>query len=161
MAQYFNYKSKQIGVGDTVRVHQEIVEGDKKRIQVFEGIVIAIKNHGLGQSFTVRKIASGGVGVEKIYPVHMPGIAKIEVKRKGNVRRAKLYYLRERVGKRATKVKEKARATASVAAKPEEKAATTEAKAVESKKTVAKTAKKSSSKTGTKGRAKSSKAASK
>jgi large subunit ribosomal protein L19 len=108
MAQDFTFGEKLIHVGDTVRVHQEIVEGDKKRIQVFEGVVIAIKNRGQGKSFTVRKIASGGVGVEKIYPVMMPGIKKIEVKRKGDVKRAKLYYLRDRVGRGATKVKEKA-----------------------------------------------------
>jgi len=107
MAQYFNYQGTEIGVGDTVRVHTEIVEGKKTRIQVFEGIVIAIKNRGNGKSFTVRKIGANGVGVEKIFPVLMPAIKKIEVKRKGDVRRAKLYYLRNRVGKRAIKVKEK------------------------------------------------------
>ncbi len=107
MAQYFNYQGTDIGVGDTVRVHTEVVEGKKTRIQVFEGIVIAIKNRGNGKSFTVRKIGANGVGVEKIFPVLMPTIKKIEVKRKGDVRRAKLYYLRDRVGKRAIKVKEK------------------------------------------------------
>lgn len=108
MAQYFTYNEQKIAVGDTVRVHQEIAEGDKTRIQVFEGIVIAVKNRGNGKSFTVRKIAAGGVGVEKIFPVQMPGIAKIEVKRKGHVRRAKLYYLRDRIGKAATRIREKA-----------------------------------------------------
>jgi len=107
MAQYFNYKDTEVGIGDTVRVHTEIVEGKKTRIQIFEGIVIAIKNRGNGKSFTVRKIAAGGIGVEKIFPVLMPAIKKVEVKRKGKVRRAKLYYLRNRVGKRAIKVKEK------------------------------------------------------
>ena len=107
MAQYFNYQDIEIGVGDTVRVHTEVIEGKKTRIQVFEGIVIAIKNRGNGKSFTVRKIGTNGVGVEKIFPVLMPTIKKIEVKRKGDVRRAKLYYLRDRVGKRAIKVKEK------------------------------------------------------
>ena len=107
MAQYFNYKGTEIGVGDTVRVHTEVVEGKKTRIQIFEGIVIAIKNRGNGKSFTVRKIGAGSVGVEKIFPVLAPTIKKVEVKRKGKVRRAKLYYLRDRVGKRATKVKEK------------------------------------------------------
>ncbi len=100
------YKDQQIAVGDTVRVHQEVVEAGKKRVQVFEGVVIAIKNRGLGQTFTVRKIATGGIGVEKIMPVNMPAIQKIEVKRKGNVHRAKLYFLRDRIGKSATKVKE-------------------------------------------------------
>lgn len=108
MAQFFTYNDQEISTGDTVRVHQEIVEGNKTRIQVFEGIVIAIKNRGNGRSFTVRKIGANGIGVEKIYPVLMPSIKKIEVKRKGSVRRAKLYYLRDRVGKAATRIKEKA-----------------------------------------------------
>ncbi|HEX7017632.1 MAG TPA: 50S ribosomal protein L19 [Patescibacteria group bacterium] len=117
MAQSFNYNDQVISTGDTVRVHQEISEGDKTRIQVYEGIVIAIKNAGNGKTFTVRKMATGGVGVEKIFPVMMPSLKKIEVKRQGQVRRAKLYYLRGRIGKQATKVKEKsafteARATA-------------------------------------------------
>lgn len=107
MAQYFTYNQKQVGSGDTVRVHQEIQEGNKKRIQVFEGIVIAIKNAGSGKSFTVRKIAANGIGVEKIFPVNLPSINKIEVKRKGHVRRSKLYYLRDLVGKAATRIKEK------------------------------------------------------
>jgi large subunit ribosomal protein L19 len=107
MAQHFNFNDQQISSGDTVRVHQEITEGDKKRVQIFEGIIIAIKNRGVGQSFTVRKIASDSVGVEKIFPVRLPSIKKIEVKRQGNVRRAKLYYLRDKIGKAATRVKEK------------------------------------------------------
>lgn len=91
-----------IQVGETVRVHQQIVEGKKSRIQVFEGIVIATK-HGLGLngSYTVRRIAAGGVGVEKTFPVHLPSIVKIEQVKKAKVRRAKLYYMRERFGKRA------------------------------------------------------------
>ena len=109
MAKYFSYQDIQISTGDTVRVHQEISEGDKKRVQIFEGLVIAIKNRGQGQSFTVRKIASNGIGVEKIYPIHMPSIKKIEVKSKGKVSRSKLYYLRDRVGKQASKVKEQVR----------------------------------------------------
>lgn len=108
MAQYFTYNEQEISTGDTLRVHQEISEGDKRRIQIFEGIVIAIKNRGNGKSFTIRKIASNGIGVEKIYPVNMPTIKKIEVKRKGAVRRSKLYYLRERLGKAATRIREKA-----------------------------------------------------
>ena len=100
------YHDQQISAGDTVRVHQEIVEGDKKRVQVFEGIVIAIKNRGAGKSFTVRKIAANSIGVEKIFPVQLPSIKKIEVKRQGDVRRSKLYYLRAKVGKAATRVKE-------------------------------------------------------
>ncbi len=108
MAQYFTYNNIEIGTGDTLRVHQEITEGDKSRVQIFEGIVIAIKNRGTGKSFTVRKIGAGSIGVEKIYPVNLPSIKKIEVKRKGVVRRSKLYYLRERIGKAATRIKEKA-----------------------------------------------------
>ena len=91
--------------GDTVRVHHRIKEGDKDRVQVFEGVVIKIKRGGFRTTFTVRKI-SYGVGVEKIFPLHSPVIEKIEVKRKGKVRRAKLYYLRQRVGKSA-RIKEK------------------------------------------------------
>ena len=108
MAQYFNYQGTEIGVGDTVRVHTEIIEGKKTRIQVFEGIVIAIKGEDNGKSFTVRRISAGGIGVEKILPVRLPSIQKIEVKRRGQVRRSKLYYLRDRIGKAATKIKEKA-----------------------------------------------------
>ena len=94
-----------INVGDTVRVHVKIKEGSRERIQVFEGIVIAKKHGGIEETITVRRI-SYGVGVEKIFPVHSPSIDTIEVVRNGAVRRAKLYYLRGRVGKGA-KVKEK------------------------------------------------------
>ena len=90
--------------GDTVRVHVKVVEGKTERVQVFEGIVIARKNAGVRETFTVRRI-SYGVGVEKTFPVHSPNVAKFEVVRNGKVRRAKLYYLRDRVGK-AAKVKE-------------------------------------------------------
>ena len=92
-------------VGDTVRVHVHIKEGNRERIQVFEGTVIAKKHGGITETITVRRI-SYGVGVEKVFPVHSPSIDKIEVVRNGAVRRAKLYYLRGRVGKGA-KVKEK------------------------------------------------------
>ena len=92
-------------VGDTVRVHVHIKEGNRERIQVFEGTVIAKKHGGIEESFTVRRI-SYGVGVEKVFPVHAPSVEKIEVVRHGKVRRAKLYYLRGRVGK-AAKVAEK------------------------------------------------------
>ena len=91
-------------VGDTVKVFFKIVEGTTERVQVFEGIVIAKNNSGIRKTFTVRKI-SYGVGVERIFPMHSPRIEKIEVVRRGRVRRAKLYYLRSRVGK-AAKVKE-------------------------------------------------------
>lgn len=107
MALNFIYQDQTISSGDTVRVHQEITEGAKKRIQIFEGIVIAIKNRGLGKSFTVRKIGANSIGVEKIIPVAMPSLKKIEVKRQGQVRRSKLYYLRDRIGKAASKIKEK------------------------------------------------------
>jgi large subunit ribosomal protein L19 len=86
--------------GDTVRVHVRVVEGERERVQVFEGIVIRRRGSRLSETFTVRKI-SFGVGVERTFPVHSPMIAKIEVVTRGRVRRAKLYYLRERVGKKA------------------------------------------------------------
>ena len=95
-------------VGDTVKVHFKIVEGTKERIQVFEGLVISRKNGGIRETFTVRKI-SFGVGVERTFPVHSPRIDKIEVVREGDVRRAKLYYIRDLTGKAATRVKEKKR----------------------------------------------------
>jgi len=95
----------QFNVGDTVRVHAKVVEGKRERIQIFEGIVLKKQNGGLQETFTVRKI-SYGVGVERTFPLHSPRIDQIEVKRKGKVRRAKLFYLRDRVGK-AAKVKER------------------------------------------------------
>lgn len=93
-------------VGDTVKVYFKIVEGNKERIQVFEGLVIARKNGGIRETFTVRKI-SFGVGVERTFPVYSPRIDKIEVVREGRVRRAKLYYIRDLSGKAGVKVKEK------------------------------------------------------
>ncbi len=92
-------------VGDTVKVSIKVIEGKRQRIQVYEGIVLKRQNGGIKETFTVRKISSG-VGVEKTFPLHSPKIEKIEVVRKGKVRRARLYYLRDRVGK-AAKVKEK------------------------------------------------------
>lgn len=91
-------------VGDTVRVHLKVKEGNRERIQVFEGTVIAKKHGGIEETFTVRRV-SYGVGVEKVFPVHSPAVEKIELVRHGKVRRAKLYYLRGRVGK-AAKIKE-------------------------------------------------------
>ena len=91
-------------VGDTVKVHCRVVEGGKERVQIFAGIVIGRRGHGVNAAFTVRKI-SYGEGVERGFPLHTPRIAKIEVTHKGKVRRAKLNYLRQRVGKRATLVK--------------------------------------------------------
>ena len=95
----------EFGIGDTVRVHIKIKEGSKERIQIFEGTVIAKKHGGVNETFTVRRI-SYGVGVEKVFPVHSPNVVQVETVRKGKVRRAKLYYLRGRVGK-AAKVKTK------------------------------------------------------
>ena len=87
-------------VGDTVKVHFRIIEGKNERIQVYEGLVICFKNSGIGRTFTVRK-NSYGVGVERVFPLHSPRIAKVEVTRPGKVRRAKLYYIRKKVGKAA------------------------------------------------------------
>jgi large subunit ribosomal protein L19 len=94
------------GVGDSVKVHTKVTEGDKERIQIFSGVVIGRRGHGLNSTFTVRRI-SYGEGVERIFPLHSPRIDKVEVERKGSVRRAKLTYLRQRIGKGATLVKEK------------------------------------------------------
>ena len=103
-AKQIKENAENFSVGDTVKVFFKIVEGTTERVQVFEGIVIAKNNSGVRKTFTVRKI-SYGVGVERIFPMHSPRIEKVEVVRKGRVRRAKLYYLRDRVGK-AAKVKE-------------------------------------------------------
>ena len=97
----------EIAIGDTVKVHVKIREGDKERIQVFEGTVIARKGSGVSETFTVRRV-SYGVGVERVFPLHSPNVAKVETVRHGRVRRSKLYYLRDRVGK-AAKVKEQIR----------------------------------------------------
>jgi large subunit ribosomal protein L19 len=94
----------EFGPGDTVRVHAKVIEGNKERIQVFEGVVIARKHGGIHETFTVRKI-SHGVGVERTFMLHSPRIDKIEVVRRGKVRRAKLYYLRQKIGK-AARIKE-------------------------------------------------------
>jgi len=94
----------QFKVGDTVKVHFKIVEGKNERVQIYEGLVIAMKNSKVGKTFTVRKI-SYGVGVERVFPLHSPRIVKVEVVRPGKVRRAKLYYIREKIGKGA-KIKE-------------------------------------------------------
>lgn len=104
-----NVKSSipEFNVGDTVKVMIKVIEGDRERLQAFEGIVIARKHGGISETFTVRRI-SFGVGVEKTFPIHSPKVADIQVVRRGKVRRAKLYYLRARTGK-AAKVKEMAR----------------------------------------------------
>lgn len=98
-------EAPELNVGSTVRVHVKIREGERERIQVFEGTIIALKGSGISSTFTVRRV-SYGVGVERVFPVHSPNVAKVEVVRNGKVRRSKLYYLRDRVGK-AAKVKEK------------------------------------------------------
>ena len=93
-------------VGDTVKVHTRVIEGEKERIQVFAGIVIGRRGHGINSTFTVRRI-SYGEGVERVFPVHSPRVEKVVVDRQGSVRRAKFTYLRQRIGKSATAVKEK------------------------------------------------------
>jgi large subunit ribosomal protein L19 len=103
-AKHLKAKPPEFEVGDIVDVHQKIVEGDKERIQVFSGTVIMRKGEGINATFTVRRIVNNE-GVERIFPLHSPKIEKLEVKRKSRVRRAKLYYLRERTGK-ATRLKE-------------------------------------------------------
>ena len=101
----FRKDDAKFNVGDSVRVHTKVVEGDKERIQIFSGVVIGKRGGGINETFTVRRI-SYGEGVERVFPTHSPFIQKIEVERAGDVHRAKLYYLRDRVGKTATKVKE-------------------------------------------------------
>ena len=103
--EYLTNDYANVDIGDYVRVHLKIKEGQRERIQVFEGTVIGRRGRGLNETFTVRRL-SYGVGVERVLPIHSPKIDKIEVVRKGRVRRAKLYYLRDRVGK-AAKVREK------------------------------------------------------
>jgi large subunit ribosomal protein L19 len=97
-------KDTPVHVGDLVKIHQRIMEGEKERIQLFEGMVIGIRGRGENKTFTVRKIAAGGIGVEKIFPVVSPWIPKIEVKKKGNVRRAKLYYVRYQSARQVSQI---------------------------------------------------------
>lgn len=104
--EYLQEGRDQFKVGDGVKVHVRVREGDKERIQIFAGIVIARKGSGIHETFTVRRIASG-VGVERVFPVNSPLIDKIEVDRESITMRSRMYYLRDRVGKEATKVKEK------------------------------------------------------
>jgi len=105
MANHFLYNKQEISVGDTVVVQQKIQEGDKVRKQPFQGVVIAVKGQLDRKSFTVRKISTHSIGVERIWPINSPWITNITVKKHGQVRRAKLYYLRDRTGKAASKVK--------------------------------------------------------
>jgi len=97
-----------INPGDAIDIHYRVVEGEKERIQVFSGTVIGLRGSGLNATFTVRKIGSGSIGVERIFPIHSPFISDIKIKKQSSVRRAKLYYLRQRKGK-AARLKEKSR----------------------------------------------------
>lgn len=107
MANQIKWQDKiEFGVGDTIKVSQTVKDGDKTRTQAFQGIVIAIRGEGQGKNYIVRKIAVGGVGIEKIYPISTPTVTGIEIIKKGKVRRAKLYYLRNLLGKKATKIKD-------------------------------------------------------
>jgi large subunit ribosomal protein L19 len=115
-SEQFRKDEAKFHVGDTVRVHTKVVEGDKERIQIFSGVVIGKRGTGLNETFSVRRI-SYGEGVERIFPVHSPRVDKIEVERHGDVRRAKLTYLRKRIGKGATLVKEMEEKAAAPAAK--------------------------------------------
>jgi len=112
----FRKDNAKFNVGDSVKVHTKVVEGDKERIQIFSGVVIGKRGTGLNETFTVRRI-SYGEGVERIFPFHSPRVDKIEVERQGDVRRAKLTYLRKRIGKGATLVKELEEKTAAPAKK--------------------------------------------
>lgn len=103
---HFRKEPLQFNVGDTVQVHTRVVERNKERIQIFSGIVIGRRGHGINATFTVRRI-SYGEGVERVFPEHSPFIEKVVVERRGHVRRAKLHYLRQRIGKKAMLVKEK------------------------------------------------------
>ena len=105
-SEQFRKDEAKFNVGDSVRVHTKVVEGDKERIQIFSGVVIGKRGRGLNETFAVRRI-SYGEGVERIFPLHSPRVDKVEVERHGAVRRAKLTYLRKRLGKGATLVKEK------------------------------------------------------
>ncbi len=100
-------KISEFRVGDTIKVSYKIIEGDKVRTQPYQGIVIAMKGSGISKTFTVRKIGADGVGVERIFPLQSPNIEKVALIKRGKVRRAKLYYLRDRVGRKATRIKER------------------------------------------------------
>ena len=104
-SEYLRKEPLDFAVGDSVRVHTKVIEGEKERIQIFSGVVIGRRGHGINATFTVRRI-SYGEGVERVFPVHSPRVDKVEVERRGSVRRAKLTYLRKRIGKGATAVKE-------------------------------------------------------
>ena len=120
-------------IGDTINVSVKVIEGDKERIQLFKGIVMGMKGHGISKTFRVRKI-SNGVGVERIFPINSPRISKVEIVKEGSVRRAKLYYLRGLTGKAATKIKEKKKFVATDAAAPKKDAADAKKKPAAKKK---------------------------
>ncbi|HET9014794.1 MAG TPA: 50S ribosomal protein L19 [Thermomicrobiaceae bacterium] len=111
--EYFRDDIPDFGPGDTVRVHVKVVEGTRERVQPFEGLVISRRGGGINENFTVRRIASHGIGVERTFPLHAPRIDRIEILRHGKVRRAKLYYLRGLTG-RAARIKERRRPAGSV-----------------------------------------------
>lgn len=104
MAIFMTFGETTVHVGDLVRVHQKILEGEKERIQIFEGLVIGIRGRGENRTFTVRKIAVGNIGVEKIFPASSPWLAKVEVKKKGSVRRAKLNYVRTKSARQVSQI---------------------------------------------------------
>jgi large subunit ribosomal protein L19 len=116
-SEQFKADVPEFGPGDTVRVHAKVVEGSRERIQVFEGVVIRRRSGGINENFTVRRIASHGIGVERTFLIHSPRIDRIEVTRTGKVRRAKLYYLRGRTG-RAARIKERRRPSRPVISSP-------------------------------------------
>ena len=118
-SEQFRKQPANFNVGDSVRVHTKVVEGDKERIQIFSGVVIGRRGRGLNSTFTVRRI-SYGEGVERVFPVHSPRVEKVEVERQGDVRRAKLTYLRKRLGKSATLVRERETRAAAAPGTPTE-----------------------------------------
>ena len=129
-SEQFRKEPANFNVGDSVRVHTKVVEGDKERIQIFSGVVIGRRGRGLNSTFTVRRI-SYGEGVERVFPLHSPRVDKVEVERQGNVRRAKLTYLRQRIGKGATQVKEAQSKTATATGSATATAATATASTAE------------------------------
>ena len=104
MANSFLLSDRNYHSGDQVRVHLKVLEGEKERVQIFEGLIIAIRGRGENRTFTVRKIGTGGIGVERVFPVNSPWISQIEVKKPGDVRRAKLYYVRDQSAHRVGKI---------------------------------------------------------
>ena len=115
-SEQFRKDDSKFAVGDSVKVHTKVIEGDKERIQIFSGVIIGKRGTGLNETFSVRRI-SYGEGVERVFPLHSPRVDKVEVEREGAVRRAKLTYLRKRLGKGATLVKEKVEKAAPATAK--------------------------------------------